>query len=166
MIARRPRRPMDWIGATTSAVQTVAAGGIAAQYTVLPSEILTQFTDPTLIRSRGQLVGYCSVAGLMVAAVGLISWPDNNDTPPVGVEVPDPLNSATHDWIWHAYMFAWAGTCLNYQASEGSPGGTNVDSKAMRRLGGRHGVLFCMSNSAVSVGAANFLFGFRHLLKD
>jgi len=155
---------MDWIGASTTGTQTLATNDTVAQYIVLPSEIRDQFTDPTLVRTRGQFV--CSgITGGFSAAVGIIDWLDNNDTPPAAAEAPSPL-IATFDWIWHSYIFTTtAGGVLSGNWTDGGTG-RSIDSKAMRRLGGRKGILIVVSNLSGSAGSLQFQWGIRCLLKD
>ncbi len=160
---------MDWIGSSTAAVITVAPGAVNAQYLVLPSEVQEQFTDPTLVRTRGDLIVTSALfaSGFMRAAVGIIPWDDSNDTPPVSPETPSPLSSTSMDWIWHDWIFQPVSTGnLSYQASIGSAGGTAVDSKAMRRLGGRRGILLVLENASTSINSITAMYGFRCLLKD
>ena len=155
---------MDWIGASTTTSLVIPANDTQANYIVLPSEVRDQFTDPTLVRTRGQLILSAGAAGITSGACGIIDWTDNNDTPPAAGEAPSPL-IATFDWIWHTYFFTTGATQLASFYNDGGSG-QSIDSKAMRRLGGRKGILFVISLLTGAITSVSYQFGVRCLLKD
>ena len=151
---------MDWIGSSLSLTQSLAANTTVAHYIVLPSEVRDQFIDPTLICTRGSFAAYAAAAPVM-AAIGIIDWMDQDDTPPASADAPSPL-TATHDWIWHSFLQVPTGAGATLSTFGQADG---IDSKAMRRLGGRKGILLVISNLVTSA-SFNYLFGVRCLLKD
>ena len=151
--------------AETAAIQGISASGITAQWIVLPSVVRT-YTDPTLMRTRGQVIANTGTsAGVVRGAFGIIAWDDIDDTVPTATNVPSPYSNPDLDWIWWSF-FATANALLplQYQASLGASG-SDIDSKAMRRLGNRRGVLFVGELTAGS-SSIGFEFGIRCLLKE
>jgi hypothetical protein len=157
---------MEWRSASRQASVVVLAGALTSAYIVLPSQARL-FTDPTLVRTRGQLHIIPAINVSVAGAAGIIAWKDPDDVPPTGVEGPRPYNDPDLDWIWHSYIFG-----LPNNGTGGSDPGVNffaadaIDSRAMRKLGADEGVLFVVENGVSSSGSMTVLFGARCLIKE
>jgi len=158
---------MEWVSASTTSGVLVAPSGVASQYIVLPS-VTRSYTDPTLVRTRGQVLWADNGVGNLSAAAGIISWDDINDTPPAAGEVPGPFNQPDQDWLWHCYFYNTAvGTAANpFSPGHRLMGADSIDSRAMRRLGSGKGVLFVVENASASINSVRCHFGVRCLLKE
>ena len=161
----RQARRMEWLGAAVNQVpDNVAAGGIQTSYMLLPSQA-EELTDPTLIRTRGIFkVFLASSATTAWGAFGLIPWSDINDAEPTE-SIPDPFVDAELDWLYHTFWFVEGGATIDARKSFQD---FMVDSKAMRRLGTRRGVLAVARNAAAGAGsgAVRFYYALRFLVKE
>jgi hypothetical protein len=153
---------MDWEGAFSVAAN-LPINGIGTHYIVDPSTVKDEYTDPTLTRTRLNML-IRNTGGLRAhGAYGVIAWPDKNNTPPGALEAPDPFLNPHLDWVMHAYYSIADGTNLYY------PGGTEVgalESSAQRRLGNMFGILFVISSASFSQDTVEYTTGARCLLKD
>jgi len=155
---------MEWVTAETQASLAVSPATVVAQWIVLPSVVRT-YTDPTLIRTRGPVIIVGQGIGVIHGAWGILRWDDIDDTVPTALERPSPFSNPDLDWInWGFFANSLSGAQLNYQASIGGAG-LDTDSRAMRRLGNRAGVMFVIEVAAGLVGV-NLDFGIRCLLKE
>jgi len=163
----RKARRLEWTGAAVDGFGVLTAGSVGRGYVLLPSQTVA-YTDPTLVRIRGEVtVFHQTVAGVLVdghGAAGIIRWSDPDDTVPAIADSPNPFDRPDLDWIWHTYFHFLGGGTL---ASSGDRHGIRIeiDSRAMRRLGQADGLMFCITNAH----AANdilYSWGARVLLKE
>ncbi len=158
-----PIRGTEWVSAATGGIQTFpGVSAVSANYIVLPS-VARQYTNPTLVRTRGQLVlnslGSAGVSADCYGAAALIAWSDRDDTIPA--TPPRPVGDPDLDWLWHNYFYMTGGQTLasGYQQRD-----IMIDSKAMRKLGADQGVLLCIQ--VLSTTSAVGGFGIRCLIKE
>ena len=131
---RSVRRPTFWEGARIN--HTLSSGSSFS--TVIVSEATLENTpNPTIVRSRGDLIVTINSAGAVARAnftAGLIVV--TADALAAGA-VPSPLSDIGSDWLW------WNARAMNTTAggrsldndSEGGIARIPVDSKAMRKVG-------------------------------
>ena len=163
IVQRTPsRRGMDWAGGQTGAVISLAPNTFSAGYIVSPSTIRTEYTDPTLVRTRGMAIFGRTQAGFIAGAIGIIDWPDVDDVTPAAADIPLPASFADMDWIWYKHLLGQP-VVVSSQLKDID---IEIDSKAMRRLGNRKGILLVVQSLAISTATFTFGFGARCLLKD
>ncbi len=157
----RAARRMDW-GAAQAQVDLTAFSCTAA-YVLLPTDVRTFFTDPTLIRTlmSTTMLSFAGTTGLAgTVGVGLIAWDDINDTPD---DVPCPITDANLDWvIRHIHPVPTnepVNTLVTFPQLD-----MMFESKAMRRLGNTKGLLLAFENA--SFGGWSFATDVRFLVKE
>jgi len=146
-----PARRVEWNSTFLDFTRAQAAVGndtFFAGYLSPPSSLQSQFTDPTLVRVRGNyslafqtLNATLADSGLQVA-VGIIPWKDNDDTVPAAANLPSPLLDGEMDWVWHA--FQPMSTLQIAAAATIDIEGGEIDSKAMRRMPTGFGLLWVL----------------------
>jgi hypothetical protein len=144
-----PSRRVEWHSTFLEFPKTTCPVGqdtFFAGYLSPMSTLQSSFTDPTLVRLRGQWTLGLQTASAMLndgglqVAVGVIPWKDINDTVPAAVDCPSPLLDGEFDWVWHQFVpvsgleMAVAGT-INIE-------GGAIDSKGMRRMPTGFGLLW------------------------
>jgi len=132
--------------------------------------------DWTLVRSilSFQASFVPTTAGAVFAEVGagLIVWEGTSEEDPNPLEVPLPIGDGDADWLWH-----FAAVAAQPATGSGAPvflvdnheNSFDVQSRAMRKLSARQGLLFVceLSNFFGEQDLGQFLFGFfgRSLFK-
>ena len=149
---------MDWIcgDATLNGVSV----DTACTWLVPPSDLRTQFTDPTLMSTMvwGSVAPTTSAGSGAVAGFGIIVWSATPDDS-VPTECPGPITECEYDWLYlHIYPML-PGTAVALF------NGDNLDrrSQAKRRLGNDKGILL-VAQSLVTT--SNFHYHVRCLIKE
>ena len=157
---------------------TVAVGTDAyfAGWLSPPSALQSQFTEPTLVRLRGQysmILSSNAPAVITQAAMGVIPWKSNSDTVPAVGTLPSPLLDGEFDWVYHQFFptpetqSLAAGT---WTVWSGRGPDSGMDSKAMRKMPTGFGLLVVgtvrnMAGNPSSINAG-FQIGSRMLFKE
>ena len=148
------KRAMDWQGATMNGTTSLTIDEIVGNFIVLPSTLHEQYTDPTLVRTRGSVLlnsGTTTTSGTNF--FGIIEWPGEGgeDTLPAGPELPSPRDDPELDWIW------WRGYAVRTGTGDVGANGRDkefeIDSKAMRKIETGHGILMVAHNGGQTQGA-------------
>jgi len=155
---------MDWGAGVGEGLTSVAPGTVNGFYIALPQELRDFYTDPTIVRVRGQVTVRTLTNSAVVGAFGIIAWSDVNDIPD---EMPNPaLADPYADWLYHSYFFNGGGPEFSESLHWSDGFATAVDTKAMRKMGNDRGLLFVIENSVFSVASIQYNAGFRYLLKE
>ncbi len=152
---------MDWGGAQSGV--SLVGDQCTGTYILLPTDVRTFFSDPTLIRTLmfstvrldSNAIGPCYVG------VGIIAWDDVNDVVPS--DPPCPIFYSNLDWIIRHIapipQGTLAGTEITFPNSD-----MIFQSRAMRKLGNTKGLFLAFEISGAV--AASFAVDVRFLLKE
>lgn len=159
----RKLRPVEWAGARLDTPISVAPETI--QRVILtgtispPVDLIEEYTQPTLMRTRGQYMATRTTAGDVIGACGIIAQvPDQTTLIPADI---DPATNPELEWLWwHPIILTDnAGNDASYERFE-------IDSKAMRKLyNGEHLYLY-ISNPTLGNATFQFQFALRYLIKE
>ena len=133
---------------------------------VLPSELESEYVDPTLLATRlcsGIRVTTSPTGAVSGVAIGVIAWDDVNDTVPAAADAPGPYRDSDLDWIARQVACIPVGTPAGTQYE--SADGFSYLSKARRKLGASRGILCTVEASGTSI-VVNVSLDVRCLLQQ
>ena len=151
-VPRRTRRGVLWEAGSISHIGQ--ATGTTVFTTLVSEAIMESIPDPTIVRVRGQIVTSVvasaatpgrslMVFGIKVATAAAIA----------GGAIELPSTDAGSDWLW------WMTVPLNvWGGTSAAPSGdgqlanvrVDIDSKAMRKVGGNAALIFASQNVVVT----------------
>ncbi len=159
----RPRRT-EW-EAFDAPFQAQGPFSLQFQIMGLNTEIDLEYSEPTLVRTRGNFNVYSLGLGGVVfggfGAAGIIlATTDGNGN----ISVPSPLAQPDAEWIWFSY---WS--VRNTVVGDPIYGATHrfeIDSRAMRKWSSEESLIFVMESDINSSSLVGWDAAARFLLKE
>ncbi len=159
----RKLRPVEWAGSLLDTSISVSPGTIQRVIltgTFSPAvSFIEEYTQPTLMRTRGQFLATRTSEGTAIGAVGIIAQiPDQTTLLPADI---DPAENPELEWLWwHPVLVSDnTGNDSSYQR-------TDIDSKAMRKLYNGEQLYLYVSNPELTSATFDFDFALRYLIKE
>ncbi len=131
----------------------------------LNTEIDLEYSEPTLVRTRGNFNVYsANLGGIGFGAFGaagiILATTDGNGN----FSVPSPLSQPDAEWVWFSY---WSVR----HTVDGAPGygamhRFEIDSRAMRKWSSEESLIFVFETDASNTGAVRWDAAARYLLKE
>jgi len=166
-VVRAPKRSMFWQGAQVGV--TVATGASVAQE-IVSEAILEGVPNPTLVRTRGELLLQVSATGatLTNGVIGLGLIVVNAAAFAAGVtSLPSPMTEAGSDWLWH-HIAAFGTTAAFANPYDQAIGNVvdrvRLDGKAMRKVDSNQLVVLVVENLAQTSTITVVINGFIRVL--
>ncbi len=146
---------------STGSVLAQAAGTSALNFSTVGT------TPTTLLRLRGEIVGYLSgtqsPTGLAVLTCGIIKVPEGSST----TAQYDPVSDANAPWLWFSsYFLGYDETVVDVIQSTVAVSSfrETIDNKAMRRIRPDEELQFVVTNTTVGAArSTNIAYSIRWL---
>ncbi len=152
---------MDW--ECIQADVTLGANTKACAWILDPVEVITDYTDPTLMATRqfSSIRSGTTAAGTGIfAAIGIIAWDGISVATPT--PCPGPLTDCNLDWVVRIVGVQPDGTAAGTLLNPNIFDNTHL-SKARRRLGNQTGLLVSFETEG---GTFAFAIDIRVLIKE